>query len=313
MNDMPNTAIQLRGISKTYTVKTLTESYTVEALKEVAFDIVEGEWLGIAGESGSGKSTLAKVLVRLIPADSGTIRYDFVRHFRKEVQMIFQNPYSSLNPLMTVGETLNEVIAVHALCSSSGGKRLLEETLRQVELPEDIVDRVPAQLSGGQRQRVAIARSLLLKPRVLICDEIVSSLDYPTGYKIIRLLSALQKQYSMTVLFITHNIQLLSMCADRIAVLLKGQLVELAPSRIVIEHPAHPYTQALVQAASYEAFDSSVLKSAESLFGSVISECPYVVQCPYAQEQCAGSIALSEIASGHWVRCVRSGEIGRSS
>lgn len=310
---MPNCAVQLRGVSKTYIVKTMTESYTVEALKDVAFDVFEGEWLGIAGESGSGKSTLAKVLVRLLSADSGVIQYGQIRNFRKEVQMVFQNPYSSLNPLMTVGDALKEVIAVHSLCNSSERMGLLKDILRQVELPDSVLDRVPAQLSGGQRQRVAIARSLLLKPRILICDEIISSLDYPTGYKIVRLLSTLQKQYSMTVLFITHNIQLLSMCADRIAVLLKGQLVELAPRQNIIEYPVHPYTQALVQAATYEALDSPVFKPTESPFGAVVSECPYVVMCPFAQEQCAGAIALSEIAPGHWVRCVRSGEIGRSS
>lgn len=298
--------LTVRDLQKTYTVRTLTEQYTVCALQSVSFDVGRDEILGIAGESGSGKSTLAKILVRLVSPDRGTLRYsNEISHFRKQVQMIFQNPYASLNPLMTIGTMLREVIRVHKLDTRQSADVLIKAILSAVELDDEIRLRVPLQLSGGQRQRAAIARSLLLEPRLLICDEIISSLDYPTGYKIIQMLMRLRQKQPMSILFITHNIQLLSMFATRIAVFYKGYLVEIGAAEVLVNDPLHPYTAELIKAASYAELSRLSPLRREQPVDPDFAGCPYAMRCDTAHDQCRKPVALIEARAGHWVRCCK--------
>jgi len=245
--------LQLENISKTYTVSTFSKKFKVRALHRINLDVQEKEVLGIVGESGSGKSTMARIMLKLLTPDQGAVHYTGNRsEFRREVQVVFQNPYASLNPLKTVYGTLKEVVQVHRLCPKKEIAAHIKRGISDVGLSEEVLPRLPAQLSGGQRQRVALCRSLLLLPRLLVCDEITSALDYITANKIVRMLMSIKNKTGMSLVFIAHNIQLVSMIADRIAIFYNGELVETGDTPTIIESPAHPYTQALIKAATYE-------------------------------------------------------------
>ncbi|MCB1119316.1 MAG: ABC transporter ATP-binding protein [Chlamydiia bacterium] len=236
----------VHGLSKKY------ESVT--ALHPTTFSVQQGETLGIIGETGSGKSTLAKMLVGLLEPTSGSVHYGdhslfdlsnkALKHFRQKVQMVFQDPYASLNPRMTIRSILLEPLKIHHLPYASLG-----ETLAAVGLPEDLLTRYPRQLSGGQRQRVAIARALITKPHYLICDEILSALDLSIQGQIANLLNTLKKDYNLTILFIGHDLPMVRYLSDQIAVLHRGSLVEWQPTDQLFTKPQNPYTKQLVQHA----------------------------------------------------------------
>lgn len=224
----------------------------------MSFSIMEGETLGLVGESGSGKSTIGRTLLRLIRSYSGQVTYrgkplnGFTREqlqvFRREVQLIFQDPYSSLNPRLTVGQALVEPIIVHGLANKSNAQVRVFELLDRVKLPADSFYRFPHEFSGGQRQRLVIARALTLQPRVLICDEIISALDIAIQVQILNLLEELKRDFNLTYLFISHDLGVVRHISNRVIVLREGTVEEEGSAESIFAQPKSPYTQALIAA-----------------------------------------------------------------
>ncbi len=246
--------IQANGLVKEYT----GERGTTRVVDNVSFEIFPGETLGLVGESGSGKSTVARMLLRLIEPTAGAIRYDGedllgassrrMRALRREMQIVFQDPYAALNPRMSVRQILAEPFAIHRERPDGGLQPRLLELLSSVGLEASALDRYPHEFSGGQRQRVNIARALALRPRFLVLDEPVSALDVSVGAQVINLLRDLQREHGLTYLFISHSMPLVRYLCDRIAVMHRGSLVELGDCEQVCTSPANPYTQQLIAA-----------------------------------------------------------------
>lgn len=235
----------------------------VSALDGVSLSVQSGQTLGLLGESGSGKSTLANAVLGLITPTEGEILVDghettrlparARRALARRVQVVFQDPYGSLNPSRTVGSTLAEPLRLHYRIGRAQAAAQVADTLEQVGLPSDAATRYPGQFSGGQRQRIAIARALILQPDLLVCDEPTSALDLSVQAQILNLLLDLQRQRNLAYLFISHDIDVVRHLADRVAVLLRGHLVEEGPVEQVMAAPRHPYTQALLAAAPTSA------------------------------------------------------------
>ncbi len=231
----------------------------VRAVDDVSLEIYEGETLGLVGESGCGKSTLGRTLVRLLDPTDGRIEFDGddistmsqkdLRPIRRKMQMIFQDPYASLNPRMTIGSTLGEPIEIHKLADSASAKRArVESLLTKVGLRPDAVSRYPHEFSGGQRQRVGIARALAVEPKFIVCDEPISALDVSIQAQIVNLLQDLQKADNLTFLFISHDLRIVQHICDRVAVMYLGKVVELTDAKTLYREPKHPYTKALLSA-----------------------------------------------------------------
>jgi oligopeptide/dipeptide ABC transporter ATP-binding protein len=230
----------------------------VRALNKVSFTVARGETVGIVGESGCGKSTLARCIVRLLTPVAGRISYDGIevlaldaarqRDYSRRVQMVFQDPYSSLNPRMTVGQMLGEAIRFHELRRGPGVEKRVGELLDLVRLPPDAKARYPHEFSGGQRQRIGIARALAVEPECLIADELVSALDVSVQAQILNLMRKLQRQYELSYLFISHDLSVVRYMADTVGVMYAGKLVEVGPAEQVCTRPAHPYTVGLIEA-----------------------------------------------------------------
>ena len=222
----------------------------VRALDGASFTIPRGEVLGVVGESGSGKSTLGRLVLRLIEASAGTVQFDGadllrmspreLRAFRRHMQMIFQDPFASLNPRMTVGDTLAEALRVHRLARGAEAKDRIATLLRRVGLPADAMRRYPRAFSGGQRQRIAIARALAVEPRFIVADEPVSALDVSIQAEVINLLTELQRDFQLTMMFISHDLSVVQVIADRVLVLYLGRVMEIGPTRELFTNPRHP-------------------------------------------------------------------------
>jgi oligopeptide transport system ATP-binding protein len=253
--------IEVQGLVKTYPrgrslLRRLDE---VRVVDRVSFAIDEGETLALVGESGSGKSTTGRCLLRLVEPTDGEIRFRGenvlaysrrrLRRARREMQMVFQDPYSSLNPRMQVGAIVGEPLIIHGLGSRSERLTRVAELFERVGLEASLIRRYPRELSGGQRQRIGLARALALNPSFVVCDEPVSSLDAPVQAQIVQLLADLQKQLRLTYLFITHDLRLVEHFCARAAVMYRGRIIELAPAPALFETPQHPYTRALLSAA----------------------------------------------------------------
>ncbi|MEO6300314.1 MAG: ATP-binding cassette domain-containing protein, partial [Paracoccaceae bacterium] len=231
----------------------------VNALNGVSLSVHRGETLGIVGESGCGKSTLARCLVRLHEVSAGRVVFDGTdiasltgtarRAFNRRVQMIFQDPYGSLNPRMTVRQILTEALAVHNMRPAADRPARIAELLTLVRLPQDSADRYPHEFSGGQRQRIGIARALAVEPEVLVADELVSALDVSVQAQVVNLLLELQERLKLTVVFVAHDLRLVRHISHRVAVMYLGKVVEIAPTEALFTAPRHPYTRALLQAA----------------------------------------------------------------
>ena len=228
----------------------------VHAVEDVSFSVDRGETLGIVGESGCGKTTTARLVMRLIEPTSGTIRFDGVdvtrmsrralRPLRQEMQMVFQDPYSSLNPRKTIGQIISEPFTIHHTTKDT--KRRVQELLARVGLSPEHYNRYPHEFSGGQRQRIGVARALALQPKLIVCDEPVSALDVSVQAQILNLLKDLQREFSLTFIFISHDLSVIRQISDRIAVMYLGRVVEIGQSELIYEHPRHPYTAALLSA-----------------------------------------------------------------
>jgi len=253
--------IDVRNLKKTYTKHTgflNTKSFTVNALDDVSFSVKKGQCLAIVGESGSGKSTLAKIIMKLLSPDSGEINFmkqnivnlssDETRIFRKKIQMIFQDPFSSLNPKFTIRQILSEPLEIHMMGDKDEIESKVIEHIKLVGLSEDDLSRYPHQFSGGQRQRICIARALIIKPEVIVCDEPVSALDVSIQAQILELLKKLQKKFQLTYLFITHDLRVVKYIADEVIVLQNGKLVEKGLVTQLFNKPSTDYTKALIEA-----------------------------------------------------------------
>lgn len=284
----------------------LHEQKNVYAVNDLSLRIKRGEIFSIAGESGCGKSTLAKTILRLVDAKQGEIflneygeKFDIInldkkdlKKFRQKAQIIFQNPYSSLNPKMKIYDILKEPLIVNKEMKSlkdlkkADIDKIIIETLKQVGLDENVLSLYPHEFSGGQRQRIAIARALVLKPQFIVADEPVSALDVSIQAQIINLLNELKEKYDLTFLFISHDLSVIKYLSDRVGIMYLGELVEVGTSKEIFEEPKHPYTQALLSANPGNKGEKIILKGDLPSPTDLPSGCKFHTRCPYAMEIC---------------------------
>ena len=333
MNPIAQSLLRIRNLKKSFPVRSglfSRETAHVHAVDDVSFDITEGETLGLVGESGCGKSTTGRAILRLIEPTSGEIWFRdrnvtelderSMRHLRKEIQMIFQDPYSSLDPRMTVGSIIGEALLVHGLAADRKAREeRVVELLETVGLSAEHLRRYPHEFSGGQRQRIGIARSLAVSPSMIVCDEAVSALDVSVQAQVVNLLEDLQKKFGLTYLFIAHDLSVVEHISTRVAVMYLGKIVELAPARDLYINPRHPYSEALLSAVPVP--DPTAKRRRIILEGDVPSPvtppsgCRFHTRCALRVPSCShNEQVLTEVSPGHWVACqVRTGVAATSS
>jgi oligopeptide transport system ATP-binding protein len=297
-----------------------THHEVVHAVDGVSLAVHGGETLGVVGESGCGKSTLGRLLVRLHEPTSGTVTFDGtdittlsrreLQPFRGEMQMIFQDPYASLNPRQRVGQIVGTPLRIHGLASGDGLKRQVNELLERVGLGPEHYNRFPHEFSGGQRQRIGIARALALRPKLIIADEPVSALDVSIQAQIINLLEDLQNEFKLTYLFVAHDLGVIRHVSDRIAVMYLGKIVEVGPADAVYSNPIHPYTLSLLSALPIPDPKANARREQIVLEGDIPSPanppaaCRFHTRCPYATEICSqDEPKLVDWGNGHWAAC----------
>ena len=292
----------------------------VRAVDGVSFDVKRGETLGLVGESGCGKSTTGRAVLQLYRPTSGEVEFDGVdltrlkgenlRKMRRKMQMIFQDPYGSLNPRMTVGEIIGEPLIVHNIANEKQANERVKQLLELVRMNPSFSSRYPHEFSGGQRQRIGVARALALQPSFIVCDEPISALDVSIQAQVINLLEELQEQFNLTYLFIAHDLSIVRHLADRVAVMYLGVIVELASRDELYAKPLHPYTQALLSAVPIPDPVADAKRQRTILKGDVPSPvnppsgCRFRTRCPIAQDVCSQSRPeFREIRPGHFVAC----------
>ncbi len=293
----------------------------VRAVDGITFDVYQGETLGLVGESGCGKSTAGRTILQLYKPTSGSVEFEGenlanlkpepMRQMRRKMQMIFQDPYASLNPRMTVGEIVGEPLLVHGIASGRGIEDRVRELLQQVNLNPAFATRYPHEFSGGQRQRIGIARALALQPSFIICDEPISALDVSIQAQVVNLLEELQKQYNLTYLFIAHDLSMVRHISDRIAVMYLGVIVELADRNTLYHEPLHPYSQALLSAVPIpdpileEKRNRIILQGDVPSPANPPSGCRFRTRCPIAEIGLCdvNQPEFREVKPGHFVAC----------
>jgi oligopeptide/dipeptide ABC transporter ATP-binding protein len=315
------TLLEVRNLKKYYPVRQSLFGRSRKVLRAVdgiTFSVDEGESLGIVGESGCGKTTAGRCILRLIEPTLGEVRFEGrdllrlapgeVRSVRRHMQMIFQDPFGSLNPRMSIGAILEEPLVIHRLGAKKERSKRVDELLEMVGLDASVRSRYPHEFSGGQRQRIGIARSLALNPRLIVADEPVSSLDVSVQAQIVNLLKELQEHLKLTFVFIAHDLSVVEHFCDRIAVMYLGRIVELAPSLDLFRTPAHPYTRLLL--SSVPVPDPAARPKREGLRGEVPavfdppSGCRFHPRCPIAVDRCrTEDPALRELSPGHQAAC----------
>ena len=301
-------------------------SKPLKAVDDVSFSIKKGETLGLVGESGCGKTTVGRTILHLYKPTGGEVWYDGkkletkedIQEFRKKATMVFQDPYSSLNPRMTVSDIVGEPLDVHKLYSSKKEReeRILE-LMGYVGLNSEHASRYAHEFSGGQRQRIGIARALAVNPEFIVCDEPVSALDVSIQAQVINMFDDLQDKLGLTYLFIAHDLLVVRHISDRIAVMYLGKMVELADADEIYNHPLHPYSQSLLSAVPLPDPKAARANQRIALTGDIPSPlnapsgCPFRTRCRYATEECAQSMpAFEEVAPGHFVACHHVKELG---
>ncbi len=313
--------LEVRNLVKHFPIKGGLLQRTVahvKAVDGVSFTVKRGETLGLVGESGCGKTTVGRTILRLISATSGSVVFEGqdvlrasasqMKALRKDMQIIFQDPYSSLDPRMPIGESVGEGLLVHGMRDARKRNEIVMEMLRKVGLEEYHARRYPHEFSGGQRQRIGIARALALRPKFIVCDEPVSALDVSIQSQVLNLLKDLQKEFGLTYLFIAHNLSVVEHISDRVGVMYLGKLVELTDRDSLFRDPLHPYTKALLSAIPIP--DPTVKRERMILQGEVPSPvnpprgCRFHPRCPFAVERCkVDEPPLEELRPGHQVAC----------
>lgn len=315
---MSGQLLEVNGLSKFFPVG---GGDTLKAVNDISFGLRRGETLGLVGESGCGKSTAGRTIMRLYEPTKGEVRFDGTNVFtlrgaklkamRRSMQMIFQDPYASLNPRMTVTDIIGEALDIHRLTASRAErKRRVEELLDLVGLNPDHATRYPHEFSGGQRQRIGIARALAVDPKFIVCDEPISALDVSIQAQVVNLLVQLQKQFGLTYLFIAHDLAMVKHISDRVAVMYLGKMVELTTSEELYANPQHPYTQALLSAIPIPDPDVEAKRERIVLRGDLPSPiqppsgCHFRTRCPLATTKCAAvEPPLVQTKDGHWTAC----------
>jgi oligopeptide/dipeptide ABC transporter ATP-binding protein len=320
--DSETPLLSVRGLSQHFSSTTgwfKKSTRTVQAVNEINLDVMQGEILGLVGESGCGKSTLGRTILQLLRPTAGEVWFDGqeiskfshrqLQPVRREMQMVFQNPYASLNPRMTIDDTLTEPFAIHRLYTGPERRKEVLRLLDRVGLPPSALYRYPHEFSGGQRQRVGIARAIALKPKLVIADEPVSALDVSVQAQILNLLKDLQQEMGLTLIFIAHNLSVVRHISDRVAVMYLGELAELAPVEQLFASPRHPYTQALLSAVPVP---NPALKGRKRVLlqgdlpdpANPPSGCRFRTRCLYADDLCTSTKPPLEIsATRHGVAC----------
>jgi len=321
--------LEIRNLSKSFAVAPGPlggKRQSLRAVDDISLTLYRGETLGLVGESGCGKSTTGKLIMRLLEADAGEVLFQGedllrlsqrqLRPHRRQLQMIFQDPYSSLNPRLRVGDIVGEPLHVHKLCPPAEMRTEVLRLLRTVGLTEEHIDRYPHEFSGGQRQRIGIARALAVRPSLIIADEPVSALDLSIQAQVVNLLQDIQQEFGLTYLFIAHNLSVIEHISDRVAVMYLGRIVELADAEALYRAPRHPYTEALLNAVPIP--DPQRRRSHRPLQGEIPSPinppsgCHFHPRCPYAQAICSQQRpALLDQGAGHLAACHFSSEVGR--
>lgn len=298
----------------------------LQAVDGVSFDIMPGETFGLVGESGCGKSTTGRTMLRLYEPTDGKVLYQGkdiyslnsseMKEIRKEMQMIFQDPYASLDPRMTVEEIISEPLDIFNIGTKKERKERVVELLQLVGLSSEHAQRFPHEFSGGQRQRIGIARALAVKPKFIICDEPISALDVSIQAQVVNLLKDLQTRLGLTLLFIAHDLSMVRYISDRVAVMYLGNVMEVSESEDLYQNPLHPYTKALLSAIPIADPVVQRTRNQIELEGDVPSPinpkpgCRFADRCPYAEDRCrVGKILLEEIKPGHKVACLKVKEI----
>ena len=312
--------LHLDGLQKYYrtgsSVLSSKKQKPVRAVEQIDLEVRRGECLGIVGESGSGKSTLGRLALRLIEPTAGSVTYEGenistmspgrLRRYRAKMQMIFQDPYSSLNPRMTIGKTLAEAIRFHRVVPREETDEHVARVLRMVGLPPEFARRYPRALSGGQRQRVAIARALAVNPSLVVADEAVSALDVSIQAEILNLMQDIREKQGLTTLFISHDLSVVELMSDRVLVMYLGRAVEIASAEKIYRDPRHPYTRALLSAAPSFQGEPMTLEGEIPSPTDPPSGCVFRTRCPFAVKECAEVVPeLREVTPGQFAACIR--------
>ena len=312
--------VEVKHLKEYFQINTgLFSSKPLKAVDDVSFSIRRGETLGLVGESGCGKTTVGRTLLHLYKPTGGEIWFDGkkivtpkdIAEYRKQTAMVFQDPYSSLNPRMTVADIIGEPLDVHRMYRSEAQrKERILELMAQVGLNSEHANRYAHEFSGGQRQRIGIARALAMKPRFVVCDEPVSALDVSIQAQVINMFDELQEQMGLTYLFIAHDLLVVRHISDRIAVMYLGKMVELADAKEIYDHPLHPYTRSLMSAVPLPDPKLARENRRIVLTGDIPSPlnapsgCPFRTRCPYASEVCAEVMPeFRDVGGGHFVAC----------
>ena len=311
--------LEAKNLVKEFPVSSGSKKGVVHAVTDVDLTIYQGETLALVGESGCGKSTLGRLLLRLIDATSGQVIFEGtdigklkgkeLREMRKQMQIIFQDPYASLNPRMNVEKIIAEPLVTHKVCGSKEETRArVLELMQEVGIPVEFLHRYPHQFSGGQRQRIGIARALALNPKLIVCDEPVSALDVSIQSQVLNLLDDLQDQYGLTYLFISHDLSVVRHISDRVCVMFLGMICELGDTNDIYEHPIHPYTKFLLDAVPKP--DPTLRDDDKELLAGEIpspvnppSGCRFRTRCPYATEKCAQFVPEMRAYGDRMVAC----------
>ena len=324
---MADTLVEVKNLKEYFNIA--TGAFTTKPLKavdDVSFSIHRGETLGLVGESGCGKTTVGRTLLHLYKPTAGQIFFDGkevktkkdLLEYRKKSAMVFQDPYSSLNPRMTVADIIGEPLDVHNMYVNKKERtEKILDLMAKVGLNSEHANRYAHEFSGGQRQRIGIARAMAMSPQFVVCDEPVSALDVSIQAQVINMFDELQDQMGLTYLFIAHDLLVVRHISDRIAVMYLGKMVELADANEIYDHPLHPYTKCLMSAVPLPDPQKARENHRIVLSGDIPSPlnapsgCPFRTRCPYAKEECGASMPeFKEVQPGHFVACHRLGEIG---